>query len=61
MQNDEKERKYKEEIHRINVTINELAVEIQAERNGKKQLQKEVETLKEKLAVKDNLLNECRS
>ena len=30
VQYDEKERKYKEEIYRINVTINELAAEIQA-------------------------------
>lgn len=49
VQGDEKERKYKEEIHRINVTINELAVEIQAERNSKKQLLKQIEDLKIKL------------
>lgn len=51
VQCDEKERKFKEEIHRINVTINELAVEIQTERNAMKQLSREVEGLRGKAAT----------
>ena len=46
VQGDEKERKYKEEIYRINLTINQLAAEIQNERNAKKQLQKDIEILR---------------
>ena len=46
VQGDEKERKYKEEIYRINLTINQLAAEIQNERNAKKQLQKDIENLR---------------
>jgi hypothetical protein len=38
---DEKERKLKEEIYRINLTVNELATEINAERNNKKQVIKD--------------------
>lgn len=37
---DERERKLKEEIYRVNVTVNELATEINTERNQKKQLMK---------------------
>jgi hypothetical protein len=40
---DEKERKLKEEIYRINLTVNELATEINAERNNKKQIIKDYE------------------
>lgn len=43
MTQDERERKLKEEIYRVNVTVNELATEINAERNQKKQLIKELE------------------
>jgi hypothetical protein len=38
---DEKERKLKEEIYRINLTVNELATEINTERNNKKQIIKD--------------------
>lgn len=40
---DERERKLKEEIYRINVTVNELATEINSERNQKKQIIKELD------------------
>lgn len=50
---DDKQRKYKEEIHRINVTINQLAIEIQSERNAKKILINEVQTMRNKLEAKN--------
>lgn len=41
-QGEDRDRKYREEIHRIGVTVNELALEINAERAARKQLQAEL-------------------
>ena len=43
MGQDERERKLKEEIYRVNVTVNELGTALNTERNQKKQLIKELE------------------
>jgi chromosome segregation ATPase len=47
---DDRERKLKEEVHRLNVTLNELAAEINAERTSRKQLLREQEGNKAELA-----------
>ena len=55
---DERERKLKEEVYRLNVTLNELAAEINAERTSKKQLLREQETAKTDLGRSAESLRE---
>ena len=44
---EDKERRYKEEIHRINSSLDILGTELSAERSSKKNIQKEYEKFKE--------------
>lgn len=55
---DDRERKLKEEVHRLNVTLNELAAEINAERNSRKQLLRDQEASKVEAARTADALRE---
>jgi hypothetical protein len=48
----------REEVYRLNVTLNELAAEINAERTGKKQLLREQEAAKNDLGRSAETLRE---
>ena len=49
MSGEEKERRLKEELHRINTTANELAIEINLEKNASKQLQGQLAQAQQKI------------